>query len=122
MAQSPEEIARLKVGFTEEVTEQSRAFDKAVTTLSAGALALSIAFVRDIAPDLEDPFRRSRRKRRPVPPAGSLPLPIWRSVRRRPLGPSLARVPSGRTGTCTNPPAADCLAAGGRHRPGRRHR
>lgn len=57
MAQDPNEVARLKAEFSEEVTEQSRSFDKAVTTLSAGGLALSITFVRDIAPALQNPVR-----------------------------------------------------------------
>jgi hypothetical protein len=57
MVQDPEEVARLRAEFAEEVTRASSAFDKAVTALAAGGLALSITFVRDIAPELKETWR-----------------------------------------------------------------
>jgi hypothetical protein len=57
MGRDPEEVARLRAEFAEEVSKASAAFDKAVATMAAGGLALSITFVRDFAPALKDTWR-----------------------------------------------------------------
>jgi hypothetical protein len=51
MGEVEDQAAQVRAEFAAEVTAASTAFDKAVTTLAAGGLALSITFVHDIAPE-----------------------------------------------------------------------
>jgi hypothetical protein len=45
-----DDVLRYRQEYADSVTAASASFDKAAATLAAGGLALSIAFVRDIAP------------------------------------------------------------------------
>lgn len=46
-----DQTARYREEFAEAATTASASFDKLVTTLSAGALGLSVTFIHDIAPE-----------------------------------------------------------------------